>query len=203
MRRSACRRPLRGGTTCSMRSVNSTAPTRSLLRTADIASTAASSVASSLLNRRTRAEPLRAREVDGEHDRELALLDVALHERPPHARRDVPVDRAHLVAGLVLAHLGELHPLPLEHGAVLAGEERVHEPARAELDELDLPEDFGGRRADRDAPAAQPLAGADSSLAAVATARRRARAARRRPARRRCVTGSRSSPGRAHDRRRS
>ena len=51
MSRSACRRPFRGGTTCSMRSVNSTAPTRSLLRMADMASTAASSLASSLLKR--------------------------------------------------------------------------------------------------------------------------------------------------------
>ena len=44
MMRSACRRPFRGGTTCSTRSVKSIMPTRSLLRTADIASTAASSV---------------------------------------------------------------------------------------------------------------------------------------------------------------
>ena len=63
MRRRACRRPLRGGTTCSMRSVNSTAPTRSLFRIADIASTAASSLASSLLKRPrvpNRSEPERS-----------------------------------------------------------------------------------------------------------------------------------------------
>ena len=52
MRRSACRRPLRGGTKCSTASVKRTAPTRSLLRIAENASTAASSAASSLLKRR-------------------------------------------------------------------------------------------------------------------------------------------------------
>src|SRR6185437_4585516 len=72
-----------------------------------------------------------------------ALLDVAFDVRPLHARRDVPVDAAHLVARLVLAHLGELHPLPLEHRAVLAGEERVDEPARSQLEQLDLAEHFG------------------------------------------------------------
>src|SRR6185437_6947925 len=60
IRRSAWRRPLRGGTTCSICSVNMIAPTRSLLRMADIASTAASSDATSLLKRRRvpkRSEP--------------------------------------------------------------------------------------------------------------------------------------------------
>src|SRR4029450_12258703 len=91
-----------------------------------------------------RPEPLRAREVDGQHHRELTLLDVSLYEGTAHARRDVPVDGAHFVSRLVLAHLGELHPLPLEHGAVLAREERVHEPARLELQQLHLPEYLGG-----------------------------------------------------------
>ncbi len=49
--RSAWRRPLRGGTTCSTESVNSIVPTRSLLRIADMASTADNSDASSHLNR--------------------------------------------------------------------------------------------------------------------------------------------------------
>ena len=45
---------------------------------------------------------------------------------------------------LVRAHLGELHPLPAEHRAVLAREQRADQPAGAELDALDLLEDFGG-----------------------------------------------------------
>ena len=52
-----------GGTTCSMRSEKRSVPTRSLLRIADIARTALSSVASSLLKRATvpkRSEPERS-----------------------------------------------------------------------------------------------------------------------------------------------
>jgi hypothetical protein len=44
---------------------------------------------------------------------------------------------------LVGPDLGELHPLPPENGTVLAGEQRAHEPAGAELDGLNLLEDFG------------------------------------------------------------
>src|SRR5262249_24379156 len=96
-----------------------------------------------------RAEALGAREIDDEHHRELALLDVALHVRAAHARRHVPIDAAYLVTGPILAHLGELHPLPFEHGAILAGEERVHEPARPELDQFPLAQDLGRRVARR------------------------------------------------------
>src|SRR5690606_6966659 len=49
-------------------------------------------------------------------------------------RRDVPVDVAHVVARLVLADLGELHPLSAEHALVLAAEDRCHDAARAQLD---------------------------------------------------------------------
>jgi hypothetical protein len=92
------------------------------------------------------AEAFRPGQVDGEHHGELALLDVPLDKRAPHARGDVPVDDPHLVARLVLADLGELHPLPLEDGPVLAREQRVHEAARAELDELHLSEHFRRHR---------------------------------------------------------
>ena len=89
-----------------------------------------------------RPEPLRAREIDRQHHGELALLDVTLHVGVAHARRHVPVDRAHLVAGLVLAHLRELHPLPLEYRVILPREEGVHETARADLEQLDLTQDL-------------------------------------------------------------
>jgi len=90
----------------------------------------------------TCAEALGARHVDREHHGELALFDVAFDVRPLHARGDVPIDAPHFIARLVLAHLGELHPLPLERRAVLAGEQRVHESPRAKLEELHLPQDF-------------------------------------------------------------
>ncbi len=51
-----------------------------------------------------------------------------------HARGDVPVNRAHVVAGLVFAHLVEVHALALEDGMVLARERFVHDAVRAQLD---------------------------------------------------------------------
>src|ERR1035437_2011540 len=88
------------------------------------------------------AEPARARTIHDQEHRQLALLDVALDEETAHPRAHVPVDRAHFVAGLVFAHLGELHALPLEHGVVLADEARVHQAARTQLDALDLAQDL-------------------------------------------------------------
>src|SRR5205085_6118867 len=52
-----------------------------------------------------RTESLGARQVDGEHHRELALLDVSLDVRPAHARCDVPIDAPNLIARLILADL--------------------------------------------------------------------------------------------------
>ena len=88
------------------------------------------------------AESLGSGDIDSQHDRELALLDVAFHVRTLHAGCDVPIDAAHLVAGLILPHLGELHPLSLEDGAILAAEQRVNESARAQLEQLDLLQHF-------------------------------------------------------------
>src|SRR5690606_15228324 len=48
-----------------------------------------------------RAKILRGRYVDEQHHGELALLDEALDVRLAGARGDVPVDRAHVVAGHV------------------------------------------------------------------------------------------------------
>ena len=77
-----------------------------------------------------RPEAFRSRHVDSEHHRELAFFDIPLDVRALHTHcRHIPVDAPHLVARLILADLGELHALPLEHGAVLAGEQRVHQPA--------------------------------------------------------------------------
>ena len=90
------------------------------------------------------AEPGRPRLVHHEHQGELPLLGEGLDVGAAEAGRDVPVDGAEVVAVLVGPHLGELHPLPSEDRAVLAGEQRADEPAGAELDGLDLLQDFGG-----------------------------------------------------------
>src|SRR5262249_44306285 len=63
-------------------------------------------------------EALRPREVHQQQQREVALLHELLDEGHAHARRHVPVDVADVVPGRVFAHLGELHPAPLEDRVV-------------------------------------------------------------------------------------
>ena len=71
---------------------------------------------------RPRAVVLRGRDVRHEHECELTLFQVALHERLAHASGDVPVDRAHGVARHVRANLVELDAQALEHRDVLPGQ---------------------------------------------------------------------------------
>ncbi len=92
-----------------------------------------------------RAELLGARHVDDEQEREVALLDELLHVRRAHAGGDVPVDRADLVAGSVLAHLGELHPAALEDGVVRPADPRLEDHLRADLDPPDAAERLGAQ----------------------------------------------------------
>ena len=49
---------------------------------------------------------------------------------------------AEVVAVLVGPHFGELHPLPPEHRAILAGEQGGDDAPGPEFDGPDLPEDF-------------------------------------------------------------
>src|SRR5690606_19355151 len=62
----------------------------------------------------------------------LELLDIGF----AHARRDVPVDRAHFVARLVLAHFRELEARSAKGRSISAGERGVDELVRADLDLL-------------------------------------------------------------------
>ena len=54
---------------------------------------------------------------------ELPLLHELLYEEPTAAGGDVPVDRANVVAWLILPHVGELKTASLEDRVVLPGEE--------------------------------------------------------------------------------
>ena len=90
------------------------------------------------------AEIERPRLVDDQQEGELPLFHECLDEGMAHAGRDIPVDRAEIVALLVGAHFRELDPLPAKDGAVFAREQRVDEAASPELDPLDLLEDVPG-----------------------------------------------------------
>ena len=85
-----------------------------------------------------------AAEVHEEHDGEFAFLDEFFDEGMVHPRGDIPVDGAHVVAGLVFAHLVEVHALAFEHAVVLARERLGHEAVGANLDLADFFEDFAG-----------------------------------------------------------
>jgi hypothetical protein len=137
-------RPLRGGMNFSTSSLNRIRPTLSLLRIAENASTEAISAASSRFGLVARAEQAGAAHVHDEHEREFAFLDELLDERMVHPRGDVPVNRAHVVAGLVFAHLVEVHALALEDGMILARERFGHDAVRAQLDLPDFFENLAG-----------------------------------------------------------
>ena len=102
------------------------------------ASTQATSAASSRLLSSIAAEFPRRAHIHHQHDRQLALLGEFLHERIPvhlaEPRRHVPVDRAHLVARRVFAHLLEVHPAALEDAPVLPRKRRRDQPARLQFD---------------------------------------------------------------------
>src|SRR5262249_8435 len=85
-----------------------------------------------------------ARDVDDEEDRQVPLLDVLLDERRTHARGDVPVDAPHVIAGLVRAHLGELHAAPLEHRVIVARHALVDQAIGGDLDAAYLAQQVEG-----------------------------------------------------------
>ena len=95
--------------------------------------------------RTTAAEPAGGAPVHHEQHGELALLEVALDEGRAEPGGDVPVDGADVVAGLVLAHLGELHAAAAERARVFARDDVPHEVAGGDLEPPDLARDFLGR----------------------------------------------------------
>ena len=105
----------------------------------------------------------RPRLIDDQKKRQLPLFHIRLHKRVTHARRDVPIDGAKIIAMLVGAHLGKLDPLSAEHGAVVAREQRIDERTGPELDPFDLPQDVGSNR-----PAASPGRGCARTAALFA-----------------------------------
>src|SRR5438093_17896 len=69
-----------------------------------------------------RAELMTAAAIDDEHHSQLAFLDKTFDERMAHARGDVPVDGADVVAGLIFADFLEGNAGALEDAVVLTTE---------------------------------------------------------------------------------
>ena len=67
----------------------------------------------------------RRAQVEQEPGGDLAVLVVLADVRRVHARRDVPVDVADVVAGLVLAQVREVHAVAAEQAPVVALEQAV------------------------------------------------------------------------------
>ena len=72
-----------------------------------------------------RPEVHRRAQVEQEPRGELAVLGVLANVRRVHPRGDVPVDVADVVAGLVLAQVGEVEAVAAEQRAVVALEQAV------------------------------------------------------------------------------
>ncbi len=88
------------------------------------------------------AEARRGAQIGHEEHGQLALLEVALDVGRAQPSGDVPVDGADVVAGLVLAHFGELHAAAAECAGVLAGHDVAHEVAGGDLESPHLARDF-------------------------------------------------------------
>ena len=86
------------------------------------------------LTGRTAAKVKTAADIDQQHDGEFALFLKHLHVRTTKARRHIPVNIAHVIAGVVFAHFGKRHTAPLEGRMVFACEEIVDRTARLDLD---------------------------------------------------------------------
>ena len=91
---------------------------------------------------RARTEDARSAQVHQEHEGQLPFLHIFFNERMVHARRDVPINGADFVAGLVFAHLLKIHALPLENAVVLAAQGLGDQTGGAQLDLADFFKDF-------------------------------------------------------------
>ena len=90
------------------------------------------------LRLRGAAEISRGAHIHDQHDGEFAFFGEFFDKRGAHPRGDVPIDRANFVAGLILAHILEVHPASFEDTVVIAGEGGLDETAGFDFESADF-----------------------------------------------------------------
>jgi len=90
------------------------------------------------------SETLRTTHVHDEHDGQFAFLPELLDIRIARPGRDIPVDGADVVPGLIRSYLLEFDAPTLEGRVVLTSEQFAGQPRGEDLDPPDLLEQFGG-----------------------------------------------------------
>ena len=93
---------------------------------------------------RVAAEISRGAHVHHQHHSQLAFFGEFFDERRPEPRGHVPIDRANFVAGLIFAHLIEVHPASFEDAVVIAGENRLHQTLGLDFERADLLQNLRG-----------------------------------------------------------
>ena len=90
------------------------------------------------------AEGHRLAGIEKNPDRQLAFLLVELQKQPVEPPVEVPVEVTEIVAGDVIAIIGELDRLPAGLAAPLALEGTLGAPPREQLELLEAAQKFGG-----------------------------------------------------------
>src|SRR5206468_2044173 len=88
--------------------------------------------------------------VDDQHHRKLSLFREFFHKRVAHPRRNIPVDGANLVAGLIFPDVLKIHAAAFEDAMVVAGECSLDQAAGLDLECPDFFENLGCVHAVRD-----------------------------------------------------
>src|SRR5262245_49991392 len=89
-----------------------------------------------------RAELLTGAGVHQQYHGQLPLFDESLDKRMTHAGRDVPVNVANIVAGLIFADLFESNAGAFEDAVIFATEEIFDGPAGSKLQKANLTQDI-------------------------------------------------------------
>ena len=72
-----------------------------------------------------RAKIYRRAEIKQKPGSDLTVLNILAHVGRIHARGDIPIDVANIILRLIFPQVGEIHPVPIEQGAIIALQESI------------------------------------------------------------------------------